>query len=71
MFVFSANITTLAAPPARPPANLGGGGGKVGVLTITWEPLGRAFQNGPNVGYNVSWKKSHFVDEEWDHVSRH
>ena len=67
---FSANITTLAAPPSQPPANLGGGGGKVGVLTITWDPLPLASQNGPGVGYVVNWKEANMVDEQWDEVSR-
>ena len=66
---FSANITTLAAPPSQPPANLGGGGGKVGVLTITWDPLPLASQNGPGVGYVVNWKEANMVDEQWDEVS--
>lgn len=47
---------TDPAPPSTFPANIGGGGGKVGDLTITWDPLPSQEQNGPNIWYKVFYK---------------
>lgn len=43
--------------PGLAPALLGGGGGKVGDLRITWDPLPRDFWNGPNLTYRIYVKK--------------
>lgn len=42
--------------PFRPPSNVGGGGGKTGTLTITWDPLPPQEWNSPNVWYRVYYK---------------
>ncbi|XP_014603516.1 PREDICTED: contactin [Polistes canadensis] len=43
--------------PSKPPSNIGGGGGKIGDLTMTWTPLPPADQNGPGVHYQVFWRR--------------
>ncbi|XP_057342220.1 contactin [Microplitis mediator] len=53
----SPKYSTPPAKPQRAPARVGGGGGKVGELTITWEPLPPAYQNGRNVHYKVFWRR--------------
>jgi hypothetical protein len=63
---FIAEYTTGAAKPNVTVSNIGGGGGKVGDLTITWDLLPRELHNGPNLGYKVQWKKSYMIDEEWE-----
>ena len=35
---------------------VGGGGGSVGTLRITWEPLPPEDHNGWGIGYTVEWK---------------
>ncbi len=47
---------------------VGGGGGKVGDLVMTWEPLPAEDQNGEGIGYIVYWKKKYLIDEEWSSV---
>ncbi|XP_060585793.1 contactin-like, partial [Ruditapes philippinarum] len=44
------------APPSKYPDNVGGGGGSVGILTITWTPLPPEDQGGPGIGYVVYWR---------------
>ncbi|XP_063219696.1 contactin isoform X2 [Bacillus rossius redtenbacheri] len=49
-----------STPPDRPykaPANIGGGGGKIGDLTITWQPLKPQDQNGPGIHYKIFWRR--------------
>ncbi|XP_021356952.1 contactin-like isoform X1 [Mizuhopecten yessoensis] len=48
--------TIPAAPPEVPPKMVGGGGGKVGELRITWKPLPPEDQFGWGIGYLVEWK---------------
>ncbi|XP_076057553.1 contactin isoform X2 [Oratosquilla oratoria] len=46
--------------PDRPfvhPTNIGGGGGRTGDLTITWDPLPKEHQNAPGVYYKVFWRR--------------
>lgn len=57
-------FSTLSDKPYRPPRNLGGGGGKIGDLTITWDPLLPQEQNGPGIYYKVFWRL-HNKDPEW------
>lgn len=38
--------------------NVGGGGGSEGVLTISWRLLPEEERCGPNIGYNVYWRKN-------------
>jgi hypothetical protein len=49
-----------STPPDKPyitPYNIGGGGGKIGDLTITWSPLKPDEQNGPGIHYKIFWKR--------------
>ncbi|XP_033745615.1 contactin-like [Pecten maximus] len=48
--------TVPGAPPEVPPEKVGGGGGKVGELRITWKPLSPEDQYGWGIGYLVEWK---------------
>ena len=61
-----ATYTTEEAVPEQAPGNVGGGGGKVGDLVITWDPLPAEFHNGPGIGYRVFWKKKRLTDEDFD-----
>nr|AUG84451.1 contactin [Platynereis dumerilii] len=61
----STMYTTLAAPPLEIPHNVGGGGGKVGDLVITWDPLPKWHQNGKDVGYKVYYKEKFLIDDQW------
>lgn len=47
-----------AAPPTRAHFNIKGGGGREGALSIVWDPLPPQEQNGPNIGYNILFRKS-------------
>lgn len=56
MGVPSAPSPRHSTPPTRPfmaPRNIGGGGGKIGDLTISWMPLTPEEQNGPEIYYKV------------------
>ena len=68
-FYFSESYTTAPAPPYVYPLQVGGGGGKVGDLVMTWEPLPIWDQNGEGICYIVQWKKKFLIDEEWSTVS--
>ena len=57
---FSAPSPKVNTRPDRPftiPKNLGGGGGKTGDLTITWDPLDGDHQNAPDVYYQIFWRR--------------
>ncbi|XP_029636618.1 contactin [Octopus sinensis] len=43
--------------PRKAPEEVGGGGGKVSTLVITWKPLLHQDHNGKNFGYRVFWRK--------------
>lgn len=62
----TAQYTTGAARPNITVKNIGGGGGKVGDLTITWDLLPKDKHYGPGLGYRVRWKKANIIDEEWE-----
>ncbi|XP_077981249.1 contactin-4-like [Glandiceps talaboti] len=49
---------TARDKPYDAPSNVGGGGGNVGDLRITWEPVLRQRQNAPGLGYYVYWKRT-------------
>ncbi|CAF0979230.1 unnamed protein product [Rotaria magnacalcarata] len=53
----SATCTTQPDIPGLAPTDLGGGGGKVGDLRITWNPLPMEFWNGPNLTYRIYVQK--------------
>ncbi|XP_027207013.1 contactin [Penaeus vannamei] len=44
--------------PFKTPSNLGGGGGKTGDLTITWDPMPGEDQNAPGIYYKLFWRRS-------------
>jgi len=66
----TAEYRTTEAPPITYPLNLGGGGGKVGTVNITWDPMpvSEWFAGGDKVGYIVYWKKADMHEDQWDHV---
>lgn len=47
-----------SAPPIKAPQNVGGGGGNVGMLSITWQSLSRSEEGGEKFGYKVYWRKA-------------
>ncbi|XP_014371017.2 contactin [Papilio machaon] len=54
----SPQFSTLPDKPYQAPANVGGGGGKIGDLTITWTPLPPHLQNGPGIHYKIFWRRN-------------
>lgn len=48
----------------KPPANVGGGGGKTGDLTITWTPFVGQQQNASGIYYKVFWRRLAGVDAD-------
>lgn len=54
----SPQFSTLADKPYQAPANVGGGGGKIGDLTIAWTPLPKHLQNGPGIHYKIFWRRN-------------
>lgn len=59
----SPRFSTPSDRPYIPPDNIGGGGGKIGDLTITWTPLLPQEQNGPGIHYKVFWKRKEYETE--------
>lgn len=55
--------STSADKPFKVPSYVGGGGGKIGELTIKWEPLPPADQNGPGIYYKVFWRRKNHDTE--------
>nr|KAI8744128.1 contactin-3-like [Biomphalaria glabrata] len=49
--------TVASGPPLYPPDNIGGGGGMVGQLQITWDHLPRSKWGAPNLRYIVYYKR--------------
>ncbi|XP_041970407.1 contactin [Aricia agestis] len=54
----SPQFSTQADRPSQAPQNVGGGGGKIGDLTITWTPLPKSAQNGPGIHYKIFWRRN-------------
>jgi Fibronectin type III domain len=52
----SPSHNTLHDKPYTSPKNAGGGGGKIGDLVITWDPLPPEEQNAPGIHYKVSYR---------------
>ncbi|KAH9505524.1 hypothetical protein Btru_057496, partial [Bulinus truncatus] len=50
-------FTTKTAAPIFAPPNVGGGGGSVGLLRITWNPLPRSHWGAPNIRYIVYYRR--------------
>ncbi|KAK4306056.1 hypothetical protein Pmani_022099 [Petrolisthes manimaculis] len=59
----SPQANTRPDVPFTIPTNLGGGGGKTGDLTITWDPMPGEHQNAPGIYYKVFWKRT-VIDPE-------
>ncbi|XP_046576744.1 contactin-like [Haliotis rubra] len=57
-----------SAAPVVVPMEVGGGGGKVGTLTITWQPLSLEDESGPAIGYYVFWRKKTNSHGLWQRV---
>ncbi|XP_034935862.1 contactin [Chelonus insularis] len=55
--------STSPAKPTRAPSNVGGGGGKLSELTITWDPLPPEHQNGRGIHYKIYWRLK--GEQEW------
>ncbi|XP_012285560.1 contactin [Orussus abietinus] len=53
----SPQYSTPSDKPTKAPSNVGGGGGKIGDLTITWNPLKSSEQNGPGIHYKVFYRR--------------
>lgn len=51
------------------PRDLGGGGGKIGDLSMRWTPLKQQEQNAPGIYYNISWRLHDDNNDrgEWAH----
>ncbi|XP_045597115.1 contactin [Procambarus clarkii] len=64
----SPQANTKQDRPFTTPTNLGGGGGKTGDLTITWDPLPGEYQNSPGVYYKLFWRRT-VIDPETDFQS--
>ncbi|KAL3852170.1 hypothetical protein ACJMK2_015845 [Sinanodonta woodiana] len=64
--------TINGAKPVKVPENVGGGGGSVGTLRITWTPLSPEDQNGYGIGYRIRWRKQEDAlrnpQAKWDEV---
>ncbi|CAG7734727.1 unnamed protein product [Allacma fusca] len=55
----SPQYNTAPNKPFVVPSKIGGGGGKTGSLTITWDPLPPQEQNAPGIHYKVYWRLHH------------
>ncbi|XP_053991481.1 contactin [Hylaeus volcanicus] len=59
----SPQYSTPSDTPTKVPSNIGGGGGKIGDLTITWDPLPPSEQNGPGIYYKIFWRQKYHETE--------
>lgn len=59
----SPQYSTPSDKPTKSPSNIGGGGGKIGDLTMTWTPLSPSEQNGPGLHYKVFWRRKGHENE--------
>lgn len=57
----SPSYNTDKSVPFKAPSNVGGGGGKVGTLTIMWDPLPPKDWNAPDIYYRVYYKYVHHL----------
>jgi hypothetical protein len=53
----SPQYRTATEKPMKAPSNIGGGGGNIGDLTITWNPLSLSDQNAPGIYYKIFWRR--------------
>uniref|UniRef100_A0A0A9W5Z2 Contactin n=1 Tax=Lygus hesperus TaxID=30085 RepID=A0A0A9W5Z2_LYGHE len=61
----SPKYSTQSDKPYKAPDKVGGGGGKIGDLIITWEPLPQEHQNGPGIYYKVFYRRHHPTETEF------
>ncbi|XP_076173707.1 contactin-like [Ptiloglossa arizonensis] len=59
----SPQYSTPSDIPTKVPSNISGGGGKIGDLTITWNPLPPSDQNGPGIYYIIFWRRKYHETE--------
>ncbi|KPM09920.1 contactin-like protein [Sarcoptes scabiei] len=69
----SPSYNTEKAVPFKAPSNVGGGGGKAGTLTITWDPLPPKDWNAPDVWYRIFYKAADsyeqpYIDKNLTHL---
>ncbi|KAH8418008.1 hypothetical protein KR222_010217 [Zaprionus bogoriensis] len=57
--------------PYIAPRRVGGGGGKIGDLTITWDPLLPQEQHGHGIHYKVFWKLKGALEWATDLIKKH
>ncbi|KAL5013277.1 hypothetical protein ScPMuIL_007547 [Solemya velum] len=62
-------ISIPGAKPERPPEEVGGGGGKVGALRITWKALAEEDHNGYGIQYLVSFRKKAISESKWENAN--
>ncbi|XP_014224129.1 contactin [Trichogramma pretiosum] len=53
----SPQYSTPPDKPQKAPSNIRGGGGKIGDLTIKWDPLPNSDHYGPGIFYKVFWRR--------------
>lgn len=53
----SPQYNTEEERPTKAPTNIGGGGGNIGDLMITWKPLSPSEQNAPGIYYKIFWRR--------------
>ncbi len=53
----SSTFDVPVTPPTRPPVAIIGGGGRAGVLRITWSSMPPHEENAPGIGYKVYYRK--------------
>ncbi|KAJ8307559.1 hypothetical protein KUTeg_015643 [Tegillarca granosa] len=60
---------TLSKEPVVAPANVRGGGGKVGDLTMVWDKLPKYDHGGSGLGYVLYWReyKEKTMDGKWEY----
>ncbi|KAM4581682.1 neurofascin homolog (chicken) a isoform 4-T4 [Fundulus diaphanus] len=64
----SPRYKTTGSPPDAIPRDLRGWGSKKDNMEITWEPLHDLERNGPNLQYNVWWRRKDSGDD-WTNVT--
>lgn len=61
----SPKYSTLNDKPYKAPEKISGGGGKIGDLIITWEPMPPQHQNGPGIYYKIFWRRHNSSETEF------
>nr|XP_046237307.1 neurofascin homolog (chicken) a isoform X3 [Scatophagus argus] len=65
----SRRYKTSGAAPDAIPRGLRGWGSRKDNMEITWEPLLDLERNGPNLHYNVWWRRKDSGGEEWNNIT--